>query len=188
MGALPDRQPRPPARTPDQAPPLQVVSRPPEAAPPPMPPEDPETPGEQAAPDQGSTEAGPQESAEAPDEGAPQEPEAAEEPDGGLDLDRIAAWRTWAVEHLRPPDLVHQASPGLKTLWEQATRGEHLPANALLQVAERARLAVSLPVIAAAVLLAWAMVSPARQAALLAVVGALWVLGSVLLSAAAELL
>ena len=176
MGALPDREPPvgAPRRRPESAPPLSVVPGagrpatdpvPAASTPAPVPP--------QPAPSAPTT--------------ADTEP-VSEETGGGLDLDKVAALRTWAAEHLRPPDLVNEATPGLKQLWEQALKGDHLPENRVLRAAEVARLVLSLPVIAASVLLAWSCVSAARQAALALALGALYLLGSTLLSAAKELL
>lgn len=177
MGALPD--PASPAvgtpmRRPEAAPPLRAVPRrrtEPEPAPPPT----------TSAPPPAATTRTPR-----PEESTTPEPGPVSA-GSGLDLDKVAALRTWAGEHLRPPDLVHQAAPGLKHLWEQAVKGDHLPDNRVLRAAEVVRLAVSLPVIAASVLLAWSLVSAARTAALLLGVAALWVVASTLLGAAAEL-
>ncbi|MEU0237581.1 hypothetical protein ABZ234_07815 [Nocardiopsis sp. NPDC006198] len=183
MGALPDREPPigAPHRSRESAPPLWAVearrpanepqtppeapAEPPEAAPRPAPPVPPPAPAAPATP------------------GGEDGPDKDEVPYRGLDLDRVAALRAWAAEHLRPPDLLNEASPGLKQLWEQALKGDHLPENTVLRVAEVARLVVSLPVIGAAVLLAWSCVSAARQAALILAVLSLWVVGSALVSA-----
>lgn len=169
MGALPDREPLVGAlpRRPEAAPPLSVVPsvrRPRKPNPTPAPNQ------QQAAPDQPKPHTDP------------------EKGQGGLDLEQVAAVRTWALEHLRPPDLLNQASPGLKQLWDQALKGEHLPTNRFLRGAEMVRLAISLPVIAAATLLAWSMVSAARTAALLLGVAAVWMVASTLIDAVTKLL
>jgi len=135
---------------------------PPPAAPRPAPPTAPAAPAETAAHDQ-------------------------EAPGGGLDLDKVAALRTWAAAHLRLPDLLNESSPGLKALWVEALKGDHLPDNTVVRVAEVARLVVSLPVIGAAVLLAWTCVSAARQAVLALAVISLWVVVTALISAVTAL-
>lgn len=176
MGALPDREPpagAEPYKSPDQAPPLFAVPgarSEPAPATPPAPPKAAQRPAPPAASPATSVEP------------------AVEEKTGGLDLDKVTALRAWAVEHLRPPDLLNESSPGLKGLWEQALKGDHLPDNPVVRVAEVARLVVSLPLIGVAVLLAWSCVSAARQAALALAVLAVWVLASTLVSAVTDLL
>ncbi|MBB6122197.1 hypothetical protein [Nocardiopsis algeriensis] len=180
MGALPDPASPIPGthhdhrRSPEAAPPLRAVPGPrPATAPEPEP----------------TTPPAPPPPAPEPEPPAAQKPQArAPKETGGLDLERIARLRAWAGEHLRPPDLVHQAAPGLKHLWEQALKGDHLPDHRLLRAAEVVRLAVSLPVMAAAILLAWSMVSAARTAALLLGAAALWIVLGSLAGAITELL
>lgn len=192
MGALPDPASPIPGthnhrRSPEAAPPLRAVPGPRPTAPDAEP-----TVPSQAPP-------APPTPAPAPEPPAPDEPKAAEpeapvdggaqgEDARGLDLDRIAALRAWAAEHLRPPDLLNEATPGLKQLWEEALKGDHLPANPVVRVAEIARLVVALPVMAAAVLLAWSMVSAARTAALLLGAAALWIVLGSLAGAITDLL
>lgn len=169
MGALPDREPLtgpPTPRSGADAPPLSVV------------PNDTRTPATKHP-------SPPPASAATPTETSKQEAEVGR---GVLDLDRIQALRSWAGTHLRPPDLWHEASPGLKHLWEQALRGDHLPDNRVVRVAEIARMVLSLPLIAVSIMLAWSCVSAARQAALALAVASLWLVGSTLLSAVTDLL
>lgn len=191
MGALPEHESPVGAqrRSPEMAPPLRAVPRreqsPPEtggagprSAPPP-----PEAPvAEPVAPDADQT------GQQAPDRGqqAASSGECPEE-GGGLDLDRIAALRAWAGEHLLPPDVWNAPAPPLKQLWAQTLAARHLPSAPVVQVAERVRVAISLPLVGGLCLLAWCLTSAARTAAALVVAGALWVLVSTLVAAAAEL-
>lgn len=131
-----------------------------------------------AVPDQ----APPAEAAEAPPAPAP---EAA--PETGAGPDRAEHLRIWVTENLCPPDLVNRSAPGLKTLWEQTQDARHLPTNPALRTAETVRVAVSLPLIGALVLVAWSLTSAPRTGALLVATGALGALVHTLISAAAEL-
>ena len=178
---LPDREPPmgAPLRRPEAAPSLWAVpARRPATEPEPTPTSTPVPPP--AAPRPAPPTAPPAPAAPAEGDDDQDQDEA---PARGLDLDQVAAARAWVAAHLRPPDLLNQATPGLRQLWEQALQGDHLPAHPVLRVAEVARLVVSLPVIALAVLLAWTCVSAARQAALALVLTSLWVLGIALVGA-----
>lgn len=184
MGALPEHESPVGAqrRSPEMAPPLRAVPRreqsPPETggAGPRSAPPLPEAPvAEPVAPDADQTGQQAASSGEALEEG------------GGLDLDRIAALRAWAGEHLRPPDVWNAPAPPLRQLWAQTLAARHLPSAPVVQVAERVRVAISLPLVGGLCLLAWCLTSAARTAALLVVAGALWVLVSTLVAAVAEL-
>ncbi|QUX26377.1 MULTISPECIES: hypothetical protein [Nocardiopsis] len=195
MGALPDPASPIPGthnhrRTPEAAPPLRAVPGPRPTAPDAEPTTPSQAPPAPPTPAPAPEPPAPEPAAPASDvpQGTPEQDGAQGEDARGLDLDRIAALRAWAAEHLRPPDLLNEATPGLKQLWEDALRGDHLPANPVVRVAEIARLVVALPVMAAAVLLAWSMVSAARTAALLLGAAALWIVLGSLAGAITDLL
>lgn len=174
MGALPDREPlvgAQPSKRPDQAPPLFAVPGRPIAAPAPRP--------EPVAPSEPEPEPAPGSAVD------PQDQEEVaheqEEPSG----ERL---RVWFQGHMEGLDVWSKPIPPLGQIWEKALKGDHLPASPVWRVGEIARLVVSLPLSAAAYLLAFSLVSAPRTVGLFVVAIAAWTVASTLVSAVVELL
>lgn len=174
MGALPDREPlvgAQPSKSPDQAPPLFAVPGRPIAAPAPRPePVAPPAPEPEPAP---GSAVDPQDQQEVAHE--------QEEPSG----ERL---RAWFQGHMEGLDVWSKPIPPLGQIWEKALKGDHLPASPVWRLGEIARLVVSLPLSAAAYLLAFSLVSAPRTVGLCVVAIAAWTVASTLVSAVVELL
>ncbi|MFE9247048.1 hypothetical protein [Nocardiopsis sp. NPDC006938] len=96
--------------------------------------------------------------------------QAAEEQQGLEDLGRVSSpWWT----RLRPPDVWDTPAPTLREEIARARRGDHLPESGPWRAVEITRTSVSTAINAVLLLLVHINRSAARQAALLAFIGAI---------------